>query len=183
MQLPHPIQEAFDRNIEYITDEYCEWKLEIEDGNDYLVESMGSKVLVIGNNGYGDYLVLKIAAETSTPQLPLYIFWHEGPEINQVKADLECYLGLLPYPPSATPVPTYHDGSAIGLGDEVEFTSFFRRKNGTVTYITGISPLDHKIETPGIPSIEIKLPNGDTYGITASQKVGRLRKSINRVTT
>jgi len=158
MQLPDPIQDVFDRNIEFVTDEHNEWKLEIEGGNDYITEIVNAEVLVIGNNGFGDYLFLRIGSESQRPQVPLFQFWHDGPEVNEVEEELECYFGLRLYAPSATPTPKYADGSNVSLGDDVEFKSFFSKKRGKVTYITEISALNHNIETIGISGIEVELP-------------------------
>lgn len=181
MKLPHPIQEAFDREIKYLTDEYCEWKLELEGNNSYIEEIVGKEVAVIGNNGFGDYLFLEIDPASQSPQLPLYIFWHEGQEVQPVQTELECYLGLCPYPPSSTQTPSFADGSTVCLGDEVEFSFFFRKKRGKVSYITGLSPLDHKVETLGIPAIEIELPCGTRYAVSATNQGHRLKKSVRKL--
>lgn len=181
MQLPQPIQDAFDRHIEFFTDEDCEWKLEIESNIDYIQETVGAEVVVIGNNGFGDYLFLKVDPESQKPQTPLFKFWHEGPEIDELKRDLQCYLGLNPYPPSTTPPPKYSDDSKITLGDDIEFKSLFRKKKGKVTYITGISPLDHKIETVGISAIEVTLACGTSYTVTATENGHHLKKSTRKI--
>jgi hypothetical protein len=181
MQLPHVIQDAFDRNIEFLTDEHCEWKLEIEGNNDYIKDTVGEEVLVIGNNGFGDYLFLKVKAGSQKPAIPLFKFWHEGPEVDEVKVELECYLGLRPYAPSKTSVPKYSDGSTVSLRDDVEFKSFFRKKRGKVTYITGISPLNHKIETVGIAGMEVELPCGTTYMVSATESGHHFKKTVQKL--
>lgn len=181
MKLPPAIQKALDHKIEFFTDIHCEWKLEITLQNEYIKEVVGSEIVVIANNGYGDYLFLKTDSHELAPKLPLYKFWHEGPEIEQVEEELDVYLGLCPYPPSNTPIPKYSNGQTVTLNDDVEFKSFFRKKKGRVTYITGISPLNHKIETVGIACIEVELECGTRYALTASEEGYRLKKSVRKL--
>ena len=178
MQLPPSVQAVFDEGVSSFVDEHCGWNLNIEERISYIEETVGCHVHVIGSNGCGDYIFLKINGETGEPELPLFKFWHEGPEVDQVLDSPAAYFGLEPRGPSGGPVPQYFDGQEVRLGEQVEFKSFFRTKRGIISYITGVSGLNYELETVGIASIEVKQSCGRSYGISATKPGHRLRKSV-----
>lgn len=66
----------------------------------------------------------------------------------------------------------------IQLGDRVSISIWFRRKNGRVVYIPGISPLNREFEYNGMRWVGIRLDDGGLAATPILLKTGTLKKKV-----
>lgn len=79
---------------------------------------------------------------------------------------------------SALPV-TYHDGkTAVLLGDHVEMRFFFRRTQGRITYVPGLSKPHSEMEFGGLTWVGINLERGWVIKEVVDPESGKLKKGI-----
>jgi hypothetical protein len=73
----------------------------------------------------------------------------------------------------------YSDRSTpVMLGDVVEKVIFFRRRQGRVVYVPGVSPLNKELDYDGLQSVGIKIDEGP-FVATLVDPVGKfLQKKI-----
>ena len=73
----------------------------------------------------------------------------------------------------------YHDGSSdVRLGDYVETVRFFRKRNGRVSYVPGISQVNPDFEFNGLTYIGIDLDDGSKIASIVNPVTKVLKKSI-----
>ena len=143
IELPKALAEAKARKIEFFMGEACEWKFDIEEHPTFIENLIGTKAIIFANNGYGDYLFLKVDKNRIAEET-IFEFFHEGPEINEIEDDIELLLGLKERPPSTDDYPkaVYESGEDVQIGDHVQLKTIFQFwrgwQNGTVKYVPGM---------------------------------------------
>ena len=105
IDIPKPLTAAQEKGIEYFDDDEHEWKLDLNQSSKHIEKVVGTPVLVFAKNGYGDHLFLKKSSDSTGYTEEVFKFLHEGPELEQVKEDLETLLGLKERPPSTDNYP------------------------------------------------------------------------------
>ena len=142
-----------DDGIEFILTDEFEWKLELEEDH-HVEKAAGCKILIFANNGFGDYLFLRVGADGHVED-SVYMYRHEGPVIEALEDDLELLLELKKRKPSEDEYPAacYETGESIEIGDRVMFRtwiSFWRRQLGVVVYVPGKSRKNYQYENGGL---------------------------------
>ena len=150
LNTPKLILEAQKKGIEYFMSDDCEWKLDVTGQNKYVEETVGHHVLTFADNGYGDYLFLKVGDDA------VYEFCHEGPEVVVLNEPLSTLLGLEERLPSKGPMPRYVDGQEVQLGDLVQIRRWWKKHDGEIVYVPGISRRQPELEHGGIGMIRVR---------------------------
>jgi hypothetical protein len=77
--------------------------------------------------------------------------------------------------------PLYVDGTALHLGDDVEFRGgllvMFRKFRGRVVYVPGISPLNPDMETGYLTWVAIEVPGKMLLRRLVDPETGRVRQT------
>lgn len=74
---------------------------------------------------------------------------------------------------------TYYDGKApVLLGDHVEVRFFFRRTQGRITYVPGLSKPHSEMEFGGLTWVGINLERGWVIKEVVDPESGRLKKGV-----
>lgn len=73
----------------------------------------------------------------------------------------------------------YHAGDdGIELGDRVEYRGWFRRRQGVVSYVPGISAPHPEMEHGGLCWVGVAYDDGTFTGILVDPATGRTRKGL-----
>ncbi len=149
----------------------------------FLQRALSPDSLIIANNGCGDYLFLKSrVAPNSEPgsfENRVFVYRHEGAEIEQFSDDLE----MLTHPPASIPsdhsTVFYADGAVeVRLGDHVSARNLFFRKEGRVVYVPGVSRRNREFEHGGLLWVGIRFEGGSVTGVFVDPNSLCLKKSL-----
>ncbi len=149
----------------------------------YMRKYLPPDVMLIAHNGCGDNLFLTRREADHEPAGSfggrVYVYWHEGPEIETFSEDLS----LLTDPPR--PQPTDHpdifyaDGAThVMLGDHISARDLLFRKEGRVVYVPGISKKNRELEHDGLAWIGIRFKGGSISGAVIDPETSCLKKSV-----
>ena len=165
-----------------------EWAIDVQGNDEYIARRANSKVNVFANNGFGDTLFFKVAKNNTVSLEKVFVFWHEGPEIENIDYNLDELLEILDRPASRDEYPParYTNGDLVKVGDEIEFRSFaslwLKKELGVVDYVPGFSPKKEKHEYNGLKWVSTKGKNGIDCEFLVNPDTGitdKLRKRNN----
>lgn len=139
--------------------------------------------LIIANNGCGDYLFLtsQDASESEPGSFgsQVFVYWHEGAEIEQFNDDLRMLTDLPDALPSNHATVFYSDGvTQVELGDHVSARDLFLRKQGRVVYVPGMSRKNREFEHGGLAWVGIRFQGGTMTGAFVDPVSSCLKKSV-----
>lgn len=171
MNIKRILPSFFEKYIEsknIITTIEGEWEVKLEFPSQRIMSLFpNQEVLIIANNGIGDYLFLKPnEMDQSLYDETVYVFWHEEKVIEVIAENIRDLL----FPTTLSPVvynTIYYYGGEVDvkLGDEVSAKDLFLRKTGRVVYIPGISKQHKEFERDGMAWIGIRFPKGSVCGV------------------
>lgn len=179
--LPDVLRDAQQKGITFFVGEDYEWKLEPLKSAEFIETIVGCPVCVFANNGFGDYLFLKMKADGEGFDEAVFEFFHDGPEINPVVDGLATLLGLEDRPPSADAYPKarYENGELVQLEDRVQiriWAEFWKGwQDGVVEYVPGISRRKPQHEHGGLKWVAIQFRNGQICPLVDPES-GKLKK-------
>lgn len=180
-RLPIPIRVAQEKGIELFMGENCEWKFEVEHVAPFIEAMVEEPVCIFANNGYGDFLFLKMDKNGDRYDERIFEYFHEGPEVIEVKDKLDTLLGVTDREPSndSYPKARYESGELVELGDVVKFKSWIEFwkgwQEGVICYVPGVSKEILKHEYGELKWASIKYKNG-CIGPLVDPETGILRK-------
>lgn len=165
-----------------INTEHGEWLVQVERPPKEIERFLPPGAVLIANNGYGDYLFLKRTSGAGAALSPVpHVYWHEGPQIEILSHDIglvaESSEGASPDAP-----PLYSDGAPVLLGDHVRlrvWIRLFRKVDGTVVYVPGISKRRPQLEHSGLRWVGIRVDVSSTViGSWIEPKTNRLQRGV-----
>lgn len=178
--LPPAVQELAARGATLLQGEEGEWLLDIGPPSALIRDALPPGAVVIGNNGYGDFLFLDRQPGERRFSDVVHVYWHEGPEIAIYARDITALAG-----PAAQPsdvAVSYYDGAPVRLGDRVElrvWVRLFRKSAGVVVYVPGISKRRPQMEHSGLVWVGVQLDDGGTViGSFVDPATHRLQKGV-----
>jgi hypothetical protein len=157
-----------------------DWSIEIKPAEKDPSKNVPHEALIIAGNGLGDVLFLKpLRSNSATLGETVYVFWHEEQRVAVFSNDVSQLTGLLP--PEASPFRPvfYHDRSTeVRVGDKVSMRGWFRRINGSVDYVPGISAKERGLEHNGLSWVRILTERNTTVITVVDPKSHRLKRKI-----
>jgi hypothetical protein len=183
-RIPEPLRSFLAGGSSTFRCEDVDWDVQVEDpAPAFLQDRLPPNALIIANNGCGDYLFLKSgeesSAETIRAMTPVFVYRHEGPEIEEFADDLLTLTN--PPPPTASSHPTvfYADGSTrVMIGDHVSARDLLFRKEGRVVYLPGVSKKNREFEHGGLAWVGIRFASGSVAGAIVDPEAFRLKKGV-----
>ncbi len=161
-----------------------DWEVNIEfPPPAFLLGELPRSSVVIANNGCGDYLFLTEPepsdSEPGSFGNQVFVYWHEGGQIEQFAEDLR----TLTHPPDPTPSNHgsvfYADGTTlVMIGDHVSARDLLFRKEGRVAYVPGVSRRNREFEHGGLSWVGIRFEGGAITGVFVDPDSCRLKKNV-----
>jgi hypothetical protein len=161
-----------------------DWDVEIEHPPPaHMQKYLPPDAVLIAQNGCGDNLFLtRQEADGATPGSfgdRVYVYRHEGPEIETFSEDLSLLTDPLPPQPTDHPDILYADGvTQVMLGDHISARDLLFRKEGRVVYVPGISKKNRELEHDGLTWIGIRFKGGSISGAVVDPETSCLKKSV-----
>jgi hypothetical protein len=178
--IPGPLRRFIDRGDSVFRCEDGDWDVEIEHPPPkFLLDVLPDDAVIIANNGCGDYLFLRNEGDSTASTYPVFVFWHEGAQIEEFSNNLT-ELTDPPEPvPSDHPEVFYSDGSTqILIGDHVSARDILFRKDGRIVYVPGISKRNWEFEHGGLTWVGIRFESGSVTGIFVDPDSKLIKKSV-----
>jgi hypothetical protein len=161
-----------------------DWEVNIEfPPHAILQRELPPNSLIIANNGCGDYLFLTSQdasdSEAGSFGNRVFVFWHEGAEIEQFSDDIRMLTDPHDPTPSNRGTVFYADGGTqVMLGDHVSARDLVFRKEGRIVYVPGLSRRNREFEHGGLCWVGIRFEGGAITGVIVDPDSNRLKRGV-----
>ena len=183
-RIPEPLRRFLEEGGSAFRCDDGDWEVNIEfPPPAFLRDELPENSLIVANNGCGDYLFLTgqdtCGSEPVSFRNQVFVYWHEGTEIEEFCDDLR----MLTHRPD--PVPSNHatvfyaDGTTRVIpGDHVSARDLLFRKEGRVVYVPGVSRRNREFEHDGLSWVGIRFKGGAITGAFVDPDSWRMKKSV-----
>ena len=182
--LPESLREFIAEGKTLFRCEDGDWEVAIEyPAQAYVQKHLSPDSVIIANNGCGDFLFLTGAEAkehgASSYGAKVFVYWHEGPEIETFTNNLSSLTSPPDPRPSAHGPVYYSDGATqVLIGDHVYARDLLLRHVARVVYVPGISKRNRELEHGGLAWVGFRFESGSITGVVIDPETSGLKKSV-----